>query len=293
MNPQLIFSEIETTSEIIVNDPVNFLSIVSKEPLSTHNGSYFFTSPLFHRVEDLIQHMQAECKGNKQFQYFLSIHADDGSSIKLSSKDPFVLSLLLSDHTFNHNHYISRYLKLSKQVPLKKSPETKIIYNATAQYPSTGKKYEADLKYLLKNVFAEVSVELLSNKNMDGLQLSLNTSTPKHHDIPPDSDLSPLYCSIFQDPEDMYEYQSLIHLIQPPNLHPTSQMAAVSMYETPTTDGTPNDPVKIHQWKNVTPSVVQTIINEGNFISLLIKTLDGSIMIFKSQLKTYAWVLKS
>lgn len=272
-----------------IADPIQYLSVCSEsQEWSSHFNNWsphhYYRDAHFSQLPNLLQHLST----SSRFQ--LSAE-NDGNSLKYSS-DLKNLDLSLNESAFFHNSYVSRYLKFSKQVPAKSSPQIETLYLASASLDANT-KYHKDLSVLLRKVFETCSIVLISE---DEVPFELAKVAPKFLklQVAGHSDLKPLQASEISsdDSFDFYEYLCLLHMNSLPDMT-NSHVQASSMYESPQCEAGDNKeittPLWLHVAEELPPNILDFIVSTDGWTSIFVKTETSNLVVKRSAPLHYIW----
>lgn len=297
-SPELLFKEIIQDDDFpLFSEPIELVSVVADVPGigGLRHLSRQYEGSGFDKTEELAQHLQKQCLEDPKREIFLDIKSKSGCHLLMSTNDPAKLLIKLTEHVFHHNYYVSRYLKFVKETSPKTSTETGIFYSASVVYPCNDTRQQQDLSYLIKNEFHDSHISLLAGDDVDisGFDISFQNPTFAESTTPPDVILAPLGCSEFEEPYDMFEYLSLVHLCQPPPRHPDSHTQVVSMYSVPVSDGhEEKDHINIATLKNLCPKPVNDLMRAGDYISFYARSGNQGVIVFNGKDKRWCWSMR-
>lgn len=282
--PSYSFSALEALP--LISEPVEVLSIASElsewdEKFQTWPADHLYKENSFSELPTLLTYLQ----GVSDF----SLTAESGhDKLKFTSTSD-TLNLRLSESSFFHNAYVSRYLKFSKEVPAKSSPLLDTFYVASASLEPKS-KYFKDLSVLVTKVFSTCSISLLL-KIEPPFQLTKVTTAYLKNEVATHSNLSPLQLTEIPPDEsfEFYEYLCLLHMNSLPDTN-NSHVQASSMYEFPgSEEEIIFNSLWLHVAKNVCPSVFESLISTDGWVTAFAKTENHNLVLKRTSKGFYIW----
>lgn len=283
------FTELQQIKPLYNN--VDYLSVISSCPDTLSHLQriseqlYLYRSDNSNQVGDLIEYIsRADCK------HFAVETKTDNDSLIINSEEKDLVQLDLSEHTLFQNNYATRYMRFSKVVPAKSSPDYGTRYRCKVKMdPNT--KYHKDLSHLILKAFTNARIQVLLDQE---LPFGLERVWPKYKEIElsPNSNIKPLSYERI-DPEssmEYYEYFCMLHINGFPD-RSNDHVKLTSMYEGPqeaVTEEKYRFPLYLTVASDINPLALNILANKDGWVSLFAKTKDQNVLITKSQ-NPYMW----
>lgn len=265
---------------------ITHLSVASANPnwheTSKFENLHILENVTFSQLPELLTYLQPTKSCNLTAEI-------NGNIFTFASKTQ-KFSIRLTDHAYSHNAYVGRYLKFRKHVPLKKSADLDIFYEANAILDPQ-QKYYKDFTALILNNFGVCSVTLLLSEIPPFPLTEIKPDLLKI-EIAPYSDLNPLGVSGIptDDSQDFYEYLCLLHLNGLPDLS-NSHVVATNIYQPPRVEAkfAANEKLYLHVTRNVHPGILERLIETEGWVSASARTANENILLFKTSSVIYIW----
>lgn len=268
-----------------LSSQISYLSVASADPNWHENLKYgnlhILENDTFSKLPELLTYLQTTKSCDLTAE-------NNGSVLKFASKTQ-KFSLRLTDQAYSHNAYVGRYLKFRKHVPLKKSADLDIFYDANAILDPQ-QRYFKDFNALVLSLFGVCSVTLLLSEIPP---FPLTDTKPEHlkFKIAPYSDLNPLGVSEIttDNSQDFYEYLCLLHLNGLPDLS-DSLVVATNMYQPPAEGKfANNEKLNLYVTRNAHPGILEVLIKTDGWVSAIARIVNESILLFKTSSVIYIW----
>lgn len=276
--------------QISGNAPIERLSVISTESNLDFDkmlrSSFYYEVSNFNGFLELLQQLAS-------FSFWLQLTKGD-SCLVIDSQNPNRIDLHLSEHDLTLNNYITRYLKFTKQSPMKAMGDTKSYYRTSMTYDdSKTTKDHRDFRFLLDRVFSDALLRLSLKSAVTLLENHRQTPNVMSLQINERADLSPLKADHIDESHDFYEYLSLLHLNKVPEISRSEYEKVTSMYEVPAIGPSGNSPkhLFLFAFKFVHPAVLQEVVIKDSVISTLSNTKLKHRLSYRSASGLYTWML--
>lgn len=285
------FSILETLPSI--HEPLKYLSVSSANPTWQQNQNWpahcYYHENGSDQLQLLLTHLQSS--GN-----FSLCAENDNDKLVYTSESP-QLTLTLKEATYSHNAYLGRYLRFTKHIPPKYSPDLETFYTASVSLDANT-KYFKDFNVLLARVFSVCSICLLLDNEVPFpltkvIASYLSTSIASHSEVCPLSTTEILS----EDSHELYEYLCLLHLNGLPD-YENSHVQATTRYEIPPVTApliSENDieSLYLQVTENINPSALKALVSSEGWVSAFVRSDNHNIVLMRTQKGIYIWHVHS
>ncbi|WPK25964.1 hypothetical protein PUMCH_003306 [Australozyma saopauloensis] len=278
-----------------VFEPLKTLSVIHTDPslssdLSAASENAFYYKCIANDVFGIFKAIE-----QSKATFFSVALVDGDNKLTWNSQEADIFSISLSQHAYSHNAYVGRYLKFTKQIAPKGSPQYGTRFEALAK--REGAKYSKDVHAMIEAVFPGSEVCVLTDRPLNDFETESVTfqevrTSVKTVEISAHTDLSPLASSTVSDEESykFLEYLSLLHLNAYPDLS-NSHVAATNSYEPELSSGDKmkNEIYYLTYLSAANPLILSSMLQNTKCLSVQGTTETKSITSLYTTENLYTW----